>query len=63
MFSRFPMVAISRDLRKPGPTSIARSCFCLFALRLALSSGVTVLNRFPILPAALVSTLNLSQLF
>jgi hypothetical protein len=47
MFSRFPMVAISRDLRKPGPTSMARPCFCPFAHRLALSSGVTVLNRFP----------------
>jgi hypothetical protein len=27
MFSSLPMVAISRDLRKPGPASMARSCF------------------------------------
>jgi hypothetical protein len=31
MFSNLPMLAISRDLRKPGPTSMARPCFCLFA--------------------------------
>jgi hypothetical protein len=40
MFSSLPMVAISRDLRKPGQTSMARPCFCLFADRLVLSSGV-----------------------
>ena len=36
MFSRLPMVAISRDLRKPGPTSVGRPRR-LFADRLALS--------------------------
>src|SRR5450755_4745777 len=40
MFSRLPMLAISRGVRKPGPRSMARSCFLLFAHRLALSSGV-----------------------
>ncbi len=40
MFSRLPMLAISRGARKPTPTSMARSCFRLFAHRLALSSEV-----------------------
>jgi hypothetical protein len=40
MFSRLPMVAISRGVRKPGPTSMAGSRFRLLAHRLALSSGV-----------------------
>ena len=42
MFSSLPMVAISRGLRKPRPTSMARSCFWLFADRLALSSGLWI---------------------
>ena len=35
MFLSLPMVAISRDLRKPGPTSMVRPCFCPFADRLS----------------------------
>jgi hypothetical protein len=37
MFSKLPMLAISRGVRKPGPGQI---CFRLFEGRLAFSSGV-----------------------
>lgn len=40
MFSRLPTLAISLGVRKPRPTSMARSCSRLFAHRLALSSGI-----------------------
>ena len=40
MFSNLPMLAILRGVRKPRPTSMARSCFWLFAHRLRLSSGI-----------------------
>ena len=40
IFSKLPMLAISRGVRKPRPTSMARSCFWLFADRLALSSEI-----------------------
>jgi hypothetical protein len=37
MFSKLPMLAISRGVRKPRPGQI---CFRLFEGRLALSSGI-----------------------
>ena len=41
MFLKLPMVAISRGVRKPGPTSVARSCLRRFA-HIRTQTGVDI---------------------